>query len=198
MKKPMILLVLLVASALPAVAQTNRQFGFLVGASKRSLDSSATPDGSNAYLDDEFNLSNKSVELFFAMNLDDATVFKIKAGRLDSPVRFTTRETLDASGNVTETFARDVDGEVQHIDALIEYRYSEAYGSTGIFGGVGLYRQSGEGRKTEADYGWQVGVNADFPLSRKYGVVLEGAYHSTKADYRPKYMTLSAGMRFSF
>jgi hypothetical protein len=198
MKKPMILLVLLVAGALPAIAQSNRQFGFLVGASKRSLDSSATPESSTAYLDDEFNLSNNSVEFFFAMDLDDSTRFRIKAGRLESPVRFTTKETLDANGNVTESFARDVEGEVQHIDALIEYRYSEAYGSTGIFGGVGLYRQSGEGFETEANYGWQVGVNADFPLSRRYGVVLEGAYHSTKADYRPKYMTLSAGMRFSF
>ena len=31
--------------------------------------------------------------------------------------------------------------QVEHVDALIDYRFSEAFGSTGLFAGVGLYRQ---------------------------------------------------------
>jgi hypothetical protein len=198
MKKPMILLVLVAFSALPALAQSNREFGFVFGAAKRSLANEAKEEPLAPFLSDSFKLSNSSVELYYATKLDDSTYFKVKAGRLETPVRFTTREIKDAEGHVVDRFATDVEGEVQHIDAVIEYRFSEAFGTTGLFGGVGVYRQTGEGVDAEADYGFNFGVNADFPITRQYGFVLEGTYHWTRAEYRPKYMTIGGGLRFSF
>lgn len=197
MKKPMILLVLLVFMALPALAQTDREFGLVLGAAKRGLEASAKEMTPGDFLDDQFKLSNSSVELYYGMKLDDATVLKFKVGRLETPVRQTTGETTLADGKVVPT-AIDIEGEVQHIDAVIEYRFSEAFGSTSLFGGVGLYRQSAEGVKSEADYGFMAGVNADFPMTRRYGLLLEATYHWTQAEYRPKYVTVGGGVRFSF
>ena len=42
------------------------------------------------------------------------------------------------------------------------------------------------------------GVNSDFPISRRYGVLLEAAYHWTHAEFQPRYLTLGAGLRVSF
>jgi hypothetical protein len=197
MKKPMILLVLLVFTALPALAQTDREFGIILGSAKRGLEASAKEVTEGDFLDDQFKLSNSSVELYYAMKMDEATLLKFKVGRLETPVRKTTGTTTLDDGKVVPT-AIDIEGEVQHIEAVIEYRFSEAFGSTGLFGGVGLYRQSAEGVESEADYGFLAGVNADFPMSKSYGLVLEATYHWTQAEYRPKYVTIGGGVRFSF
>lgn len=197
MRKPMILLVLLVFTALPALAQSDREFGFLFGVAKRGLEGSALEVNEGDFLNDKFKLSSSSFELYYGMKLDDATMLKFKAGRLETPVRKTTGEATLENGVKVPT-AIDIEGEVQHVEAVIEYRFSEAFGSTGLFGGVGMYRQSAEGVDSEADYGFNFGVNADFPMSRKYGFVMEATYHWTQAEYRPKYVTVGGGVRFSF
>lgn len=198
MKKPMILLVLLVSTALPALAQSDREFGIVVGTAKRGLEASALAVNEGDFLDDQFGLDNSSFELFYGMQLDDATFLKFKIGRMETPVRMKTGETTIQPGDKVVDTAVDIAGEVQHIDAVIEYRFSEAFGSTSLFGGVGLYRQSADGVETDSNYGYSAGVNADFPMSRKYGLVLEAAYHWTQAEYRPKYLTIGGGVRFSF
>ena len=100
-------------------------------------------------------------------------------------------------------------GSIEHIDALIDYKFSEPFGSTGLYAGVGLYRQRGNltnaaipadqrGSQTETNYGFQGGVNGDFPLSRRAGVIAELAYHWIAYNYKVRYLTLSGGLRFSF
>jgi hypothetical protein len=91
-----------------------------------------------------------------------------------------------------------VDGEIQHIEANVEYRFSEPFGTTGLFAGIGFYRQSGDDSESTTNYGVNGGVNADFPLSRRYGIVVEGTYHWTSADFQSRYMTVAAGLRVSF
>lgn len=198
MRNPMILLMLLLFAALPAAAQSNREFGIVVGASSRHLQPNATEDTTaGAFLDDELNLSHNVVELFYGLKLDDSTFLKFKAGRIETPLRYTTREVTNADNTVTR-FAVDEEGEVHHADVVVEYRFSEAFGSTSLFAGIGGYRASGDHVKSEADWGYQAGVNADFPITRHYGILVEGAYHWTHAEYRPKYLTLTGGVRFSF
>lgn len=193
----MILLMLLVFAALPAAAQSNAEVGIVVGASSRHLQSTAAEDAAGAFLDDEINLSHNVAELFYALKMDESTAIKFKAGRIETPLRYTTREENNADGTVTR-FAKDEEGEVQHASIVAEYRFSEAFGTTALFGGIGVYRQSGDHVKSEADFGYQLGVNADFPITRRYGFMLEGAYHWTRAEYNPKYLTIGGGVRFSF
>ncbi|HWW62711.1 MAG TPA: hypothetical protein VN181_15155, partial [Thermoanaerobaculia bacterium] len=92
----------------------------------------------------------------------------------------------------------DVDGEVEHVEGLVEYRFSEAFGSTGLYAGAGLYRSEANGQETRTDYGFLAGVTADFPLSRRYGVIADAGYHWTGGDFRARYVTAGVGLRFSF
>ncbi len=45
---------------------------------------------------------------------------------------------------------------------------------------------------------WCVVCQGDFPLSRRYGVVVEGTYHWVNYHYRPRYLTLTGGLRITF
>ena len=42
------------------------------------------------------------------------------------------------------------------------------------------------------------GVNADFPFSRRYGLIAEGTYHWLHTKVRQRFVTLTAGLRISF
>lgn len=183
MKKTALLLVILLGIAPAALAQAN-EFGVLFGGSKRITGDENAVDGG---LDDGFSFSNSAFDLYWATELEPGTVFKIKGGRIETPVGF-------AEGDAR----RDTEGEVQHLSGIVEYRFSEPFGSTGLFVGVGAYRHEASGQKAGLDYGFQGGVNGDFPLSRRYGVVVEATYHWTSHDFEPRYLTISGGLRLAF
>ena len=190
MKRPAFLLALILASALPAFAQSN-QLGVIVGGSRRFIDSAPAQPG-DVLLDSNFSFSNSSVDLFWAMNVDSDTAIKFKLGRIEGPI-------ATESGTVgNATSRRDVEGEVQHLDLTTEYRFSEPFGTSAIFGGIGLYRQSASGIDSTNNFGLSVGVNADFPISRRYGVVMEGTYHWIQGDFHPRFLTVGAGVRVAF
>jgi hypothetical protein len=182
---------MLVLGALPAAAQTN-ETGFVVGGSRLFVDGANREQGVE-FSDATFSFSNTVFELFWAHKLDEDTWLRLKAGRIESIVPMSYR----VEGSPT-LFRQDVDGEVQHVDLNVEYRFSEAYGQTAIFAGAGLYRQSADGFDTQSNYGFNFGINADFPITRRYGFVLESAYHFTRADFQPRYLTLGGGLRVSF
>ena len=206
MKRTSILLALIVLSALPALAQTS-EFGVMVGGSRRFVDGADKEDGVE-FDDSTFSLSNNTFELYWAMQLEPETYLKIKGGRIQSPVavgyRVEGKNEPCSPDATTPTnpkpclFRRDVDGEVQHLEANVEYRFSEPFGTTGLFAGVGFYRQSGDDSDSTSNYGVNGGVNADFPLSRRYGIVVEGTYHWTSSHFQSRYMTVAAGLRVSF
>jgi len=191
MKRAFLLFTLMIVAAVPLFAQST-EFGVIAGGSRRFVDSGLR-EGGVQWLDSSFSFSNSSVELYWGMRMDEDVYFKLKGGRIETQVA----EAYTLSG-VPGTFRRDVDGEVQHLNAEVEYRFSEAYGSTGVFGGLGLYRQSGDGIASTNNFGWSLGVTSDFPLSRRYGIVLQGTYHWTNADFRPRYMTVGGGLRVAF
>lgn len=191
MKRTSLLLALIVLSALPALAQST-EFGVLVGGSRRFVDAGDREDGVE-FFDSTFSLKNNTFELYWAMQVEPDTYVKVKGGRIQTPVAIEYH--LDGSD---KNFRRDVDGEVQHIETNIEYRFSEAFGSTGLFAGVGFYRQTAPDEDASTGYGFNGGVNADFPLSRRYGVVVEGTYHWTGQNFQSRYMTAAVGLRVSF
>ena len=193
MKKTLLVLAVLAVIAMPAAVEAS-EAGVIFGGSKRVAGDDQPAPGTEL-LGDSFSFSNSTIDVFFGFELDSSTNFKLRAGRIEGPVGF--REETVAGPQITEV-RRDVEGEIQHVSGLVEYRFSEAFGSTGLFGGVGLYRQEAPGFSSATDYGFVVGVNADFPLSRRYGVILDATYHMTKLDFAPRYLTVGAGFRIAF
>lgn len=192
MKKLAFLLVVS-AIAIPAFAQST-EFGVLFGGSKRLTGNDDAPTG-GSLIQNSFKFSNSTVDLYYAVQVDEGTSFKINIGRINTPVGFRERE---VRGEETVNVRRDVEGEVQHASGLIEYRFSEPFGSTGIFVGVGVYRHAASGFSSTTDYGFSGGVTGDFPISRKYGVVVAATYHQTYTEFRPRYLTVAGGLRVAF
>ena len=191
----------LLLSAMPAIAQTS-QFGLLIGGSKRLI--SRRDEAKGLGVSDNFKFSNSVREVFYAVQLDPGTFFKVKGGQIEAPVAF---QFINGAGVKTRTDAPK--GKVEHIDAIIDYRFSEPFGSTGLFAGAGLYRQRAtlsdvaipelqRGNQTETNYGLQGGVNGDFPITRRSGFIAELVYHWINYNYKVRYLTLSGGLRFSF
>ena len=133
-----------------------------------------------------FEFSNSAIDIYYAVELDPGTTFKLKAGRILTPVAFRTPQPAD------------VEGELQHVEGVVEYGFSEPYGSTGLFAGLGLYRQEADDFGDDTNWGFSAGVHADFPLSRRYGVIIEGTYHWAHLDVRQRFLTAGAGLRIRF
>jgi hypothetical protein len=173
-------------------AQTT-EFGVLFGGSKRVV--KAPRDLDISLQNPGFKLSNSSVDLYYAVQLDPGSYFKVQVGRIEGPVVFRDRV---QDGGATVTHTTELEGQVQHVEGVVEYRFSEAFGSTGLFAGVGMYRTTASGHSSTADYGFPLGVTTGFPLSSRYGVIVAATYHITNADLRPKYLTISGGLRIGF
>ena len=209
MKRPAYLLVFLLLAA-PSLFAQSSQFGFLLGGSKRLVSQRDREDRGG--VQDNWKFSGGVKEAFYAVELEPGTFFKIKVGQINAPGAFRVRIGSAASPMAAVPERRDVqNADVDHVDAIIDYRFSEAFGSTGLFAGVGLYRQHGtftgpdsadilpqDRSASETNYGFSGGVNGDFPLSRRYGIVAEAAYHMVNYHYRPRYVTVSGGLRISF
>src|SRR5688572_10920576 len=210
MKRAIFLTLLALVVAVPMFAQRS-EFGVLIGGARRVIESGdpepipdSNPPAFRAFLRDEFSLSNSAVDLYWAIEMEEATRLKFKVGRMQTPVAFDIENPAfnpdQPVDGVPRFFRRDVEGEVQHASAVVEYRFDEPYGSTSIFGGLGFYRQSADDEAVESDtdYGFQFGLNADFPISRKYGVIVEATYHMSRGPYSPRYLTLTGGLRMAF
>lgn len=198
MKKLAIAIALLILGTAPGFAQST-EFGVLFGGSRRFVDSGGNIDPAppaTRFEDDTFSFSNSSIDLYYSVPVDPDTYFKIRAGRINTPVAFDVTPANAAASD--PRLRQDVDGEVTHIEGIVEYRFSEAFGSTGLYVGTGLYRAEAEGHDARTDYGFVGGLTADFPLSRRYGVIADAAYHWTRGDFRSRYVTVGAGLRFSF
>ncbi|MDQ6802675.1 MAG: porin family protein [Acidobacteriota bacterium] len=194
-------LAFLLLFTVPAFAQTS-EFGLLIGGSKRLISRSDQARGLG--ISDSFKFSNSNREVYYAVQLEPGTFFRINGGQIEGPVAF---QFTSAAGTAART---DVPkGKVEHVDALIDYRFSEAFGATGLFAGVGLYRQRAtlsdlsipvvqRGDQTETNYGFQGGINGDFPITRRTGFIAELAYHWINYNYKVRYVTLSGGLRFQF
>jgi hypothetical protein len=183
MKKTLILLGFSLVAALPVFAQHN-EIDLLVGGAKAMK----TAAGGKSDFQHGFE------EISYGVSLEEDTIFKIKLGRMDAKTAFVSK---DANGNQVVDVV-DAKGQVEYADAVIEYRFSEPFGSTGLFAGTGLYRQTGANRQ-ESDYGFVAGVNGLFPITRNVGISAEAAYHWAHFySPKPRYAAIGVGLRFAF
>jgi hypothetical protein len=204
MKKPALLLIVLAFGTLPAFAQTfqgpTSEFGVMFGGSKRLASGKET--AANGETDEPlaplrntgFSFRNSVKEMYYSVAIEPDMRFKLKAGEIDTPISFQAHP-VGAPVNERHNYS---DGTIQHFDAIVDYRFSELYGSTGLFAGVGLYRQTHEGESDESSYGFSGGVNGDFPITRRVGFVAEATYHRVFFDFKTAIITVSGGFRFSF
>jgi hypothetical protein len=199
MKRTLFLLALVILGALPALAQETTDLGVIVGGSRRFVDG-APHQNENDLIESNFSFANTSIELFWSLPIEEDLNFKLKGGRIDTEVSIPVEVATPTAENpdAITLNRRDVEGEVHHLEALVEYEFDEPFGSSGLFAGVGFYRLAAPGEDTQQTWGVSAGVNADFPLTPRYGILLEAAYHWTRADFDPRFMTVGGGLRVSF
>src|SRR5581483_5180482 len=135
MRTTLFLLAISLVCAAPALAQTS-EVGFLIGGTKRLI--SHTDQANGLGISDNFKFSNSDREIFYGVQLDPGTFFKVRLGQIEGPLAF---QYMPAGGGHARTDIRK--GTIEHADAVIDYRFSEPFGTTGLFAGLGLYRQRG-------------------------------------------------------
>lgn len=195
MRKPACFLLFLLLAA-PAFAQTGQQFGILFGGAKR-LYSGADRDKFPDLPGDRFRFSHGVREVFYGVQVEPAMIFKVQAGQWDTDVGV-----VQANPSLHPRA-----GHVEHVDGIVDYRFSEPFGTTGLFAGLGLYRWNAPAANTAAgesdiptqsNYGYEFGVNGEFPLTRRYAVMVEGAYHWINMPSPVRYVTVTGGLRIGF
>lgn len=203
MKRALLLVALVLVGAAPLLAQTN-EFGVLVGGSRRFVRGggsvkSITGPAESDWIESNFSFGNNSVELYWSMPMEPELNLKFKGGFIDTEIAIPYEGPDPDDPDEIITLRRDAaEGQVQHIEALVEYKFEEPFGSSGLFAGLGMYRLTAPDEEEQTTWGVNVGVNADFPITRRYGVVLEGSYHWTHAEFSQRFLTLGGGFRISF
>src|SRR5438270_3688490 len=193
MKKTLILLGFSLVAAFPLLAQHN-EIDVLAGGAKAMK----TLAGGKSDFQHGFE------EISYGVSMEPDTTFKIKLGRMNAKTAFASSAKDDKGNNIVAAGDVDPKGQVDYADAVIEYRFSEPFGSTGLFAGAGLYRQSGRNQVDhsnlqESDYGFVGGVNGLFPLTRNVGISVEAAYHWVHFyNPKPRYADIGVGLRFAF
>jgi hypothetical protein len=205
MKRTLFLLALILVSAVPVVAQETNEFGVLIGGSRRFVFGggsirSITGEAESDWIESNFSFSNTSIELYWSIPIEPELSLKFKGGRLETEIPISYIADDPATPAVDpKRFRRDVaDGEVSHAEAIIQYEFDEPFGSSGLFAGVGFYHLAAPDEDATTTWGITAGVNADFPITRRYGVLIEGSYHWTRAELDPRFLTVSGGLRVSF
>lgn len=217
MKKSLCFLLFLLVAAPAFAQQSGQQFGILLGGVKRlysgrdRLDASENTAGVNETLPiDRFRLTSGAREVFYAVQIEPATLFKIQAGQwttdvgiVQSGLDHKTKQPI-GTGASAETHL-PTRGTIQHVDGIVDYRFSEPFGTTGLFAGLGLYRWQQSGSPdavhsvpTSTNYGYVFGVNGEFPMTRRYAVMVEGAYHWINMDSPVRYVSVMGGLRIAF
>jgi hypothetical protein len=191
MIKTALKLALLLLVALPVFAQTS-EFGFSLGVANRRRSSEEEKLG--VAISNSWKFEDSAKEIYYSIQLEPGVRFKVKAGEVDTTTFFVDSSKPADDPNHIHTFT---DGRIEHVEGIMDYRFSEPFGSTGLFAGAGLYRQTG-GSHSETDYGLTFGVNGDFPINPRFGVVVEGAYHMTRLETHTRFITATAGLRVSF
>ncbi len=175
--KRLLLSVTLITFLTPAIQAQSSAVGFNLGGATSAADNI------------ELDFSSGIREIYYSLELEPGTALKLKAGQADAEdLRF---ETSTPSRFVTRA------GEIDYVQALIEYRFYEIFGSTSLFAGPSMYRQRGGG-ESETNYGLAGGVNATFPVTRRFGLTGELAYHWAAFEKEYRFITASGGIRFAF
>lgn len=130
----------------------------------------------------DFNLKDTALEIFYQVPLDEGTNLRLRYGTLESD--------LDIKGTKGT-------GDFQYLDLLVAYEFDESFGKSSMFAGIGMYRQE-IGDLDESDYGFNAGVNATFPVTRRFAFTSELSYHYAHFESETGFLILSGGVAINF
>jgi len=142
--------------------------------------------GSGESLEDglDFEFGDTVVQLYYETSFGGGTSFRLQYGTFDTQVRPDEAEPLDAS--------------IEYVDLIGQYEFDEVYGQSALFAGLGLYRNDVEGLASEKDWGLVLGVNGTFPVSRRFALLGEIAYHWADFDQNLSILVVSGGVKIRF
>ncbi|HVR44723.1 MAG TPA: outer membrane beta-barrel protein [Thermoanaerobaculia bacterium] len=165
-------LLLVSLAVLPSLAAAQPFHFGIVGGGADSLE-----DGFDLDFDDQ------TFEVFAGARIDVGTMFNIRVGRTDLEV--------GPDGSPVS------EGRIEYVAGQVEYQFDEIWGSSSFFGGPGLYRARA-GALEETNFGLSGGVSATFPLTRRFGFLLELAYHWVNLDEKYTFLTVAGGLKIAF
>jgi len=94
------------------------------------------------------------------------------------------------------------DADLTYLTLAGEYKFDQTFYEGGMYVGFGGYRLEGiDGAGSSQDdtsFGLAVGVTGEFPITRRFGVVVEFAGHYTDLEQTQVFATGLAGLAFRF
>lgn len=168
-----LLLAFLLSTALAPTPADAEELGFTVG----------LVGGLGGPVDGDFG-EHTDVELQLGYLINNRDLFVVRVGQLD----------LDGSDDLFPS-----DGELRYVTATGEYRLPEDFYLGGLFLGLGFYDlQTDFGLVDDSALGLTVGVNGEFPLTDRWGIVVEFSGHWADLEDENLWVMGTAGVRFSF
>lgn len=168
-------IVLTLAVFAPALLAQSNELGVLIG--------SIEPVNDELGVDTDMDVR----EIYFAKMIESGTWLKLKAGEADL-----SGESLD------EGLAPESETDLRYVQLLVGYEFDEIFGTTYLFAGPGAYELERNGENSESEFGFVLGVGADFPLTRQLGIVAELTYHWVDFEAELRTLNLGIGGRFRF
>jgi len=133
---------------------------------------------------------NPNFELGLLVPTDINTLVALRIGQIDLSKR--------------STFEGLEDAKLQYVTIDGEYRFVENYYMSGLFIGLGAYKLGGDvvgggGHDDETQVGLHVGVDGEFPITRRMAVVVQVAGHYVNfSDRAQMYATAQLGLALHF
>lgn len=94
------------------------------------------------------------------------------------------------------------DADLTYLTLAGEYKFDQTFYEGGMYVGVGGYRLEGVDAagagQDDTSFGLAVGVTGEFPLTRRFGIVVEFAGHYTDLDEAQLFATGQAGLAVHF
>jgi hypothetical protein len=94
------------------------------------------------------------------------------------------------------------DADLTYLTLAGEYKFDETFYEGGMYVGVGGYRLEGVdaagASQDDTSFGLAIGVTGEFPITRRFGVVVEFAGHYTDLDVAQFFATGQAGLAVHF
>ena len=149
MKRTLILLALMIGSALPALAQEYTDLGIIIGGSRRFVDGAPHQD-ENDFLEQFLVRQHLHRDLLVDADRTRAQLPpQGRTDRLEVSIPYEVSTPTEENPDAVTINRRDVEGEVHHVEGLVEYEFDEIFGSSSLFAGLGYYRLSAPGEEAQ-------------------------------------------------
>ncbi len=136
----------------------------------------------------DFSFGDTVYQLYYETSFGGGTSFRVQYGTFDTTAMIPTIEGELIPENSS----------IEFIDLIGRYEFDEVYGQSSVFGGLGLYRNETATLDDEKDWGLVLGVDGTFPVSRRFALTAEIAYHWADFEQNLSVIVVSGGVKIRF